>query len=147
MSLLNAAQGVVYYRSSWRSNAVLGTYCRAVHGGSADGCGCPGMRCNVGQGSAFGLSPLAVRFAYVYQHSFHSLASKCTQLFKPVDNGTKSSAKCCTTDITVAWFRTFQGNMDALYENATTVEYVTRVTPGWRTDLYAASGTLMTHAE
>ncbi len=76
------------------------------------------------------------------------LASKCTRPFKSAGNGTNATAKCCTSDITLAEFRTLRGKMDASYDNATTAhEYVTRGTPGWRTNLYATSGTLITHSE
>lgn len=78
------------------------------------------------------------------------LAEKCTQPFEPADpaTGRKASAKCCTSDITLAEFRTLRGKMDAANASATTVEAYMDETAGWRTDLYAASaGTLMTHAE
>jgi glycerophosphoryl diester phosphodiesterase len=76
------------------------------------------------------------------------LAAKCTEPFTPADPqaGKEASAKCCTSDITLAEFRTLQGKMDAFDANATTVEAYMDGTAGWRTDLYAP-GTLMTHAE
>lgn len=77
------------------------------------------------------------------------LAAKCSQGFSPADpaTGKKASAKCCTSDLTLAEFRTLHGKMDAANANATTVADYMRGTPPWRTDLYATSGTLMTHAE
>jgi glycerophosphoryl diester phosphodiesterase len=77
------------------------------------------------------------------------LAAKCSEPFSPADpaTGKKASAKCCTSDLTLAEFRTLRGKMDAFNANATTVADYMRGTPSWRTDLYAASGTLMTHAE
>ena len=77
------------------------------------------------------------------------LASKCSEGFSPADpaTGKKASAKCCTSDITLAEFRTLQGKMDAANVNATNVADYLRGTAPWRTDLYAANGTLMTHAE
>jgi len=77
------------------------------------------------------------------------LAAKCSEAFTPADpaTGRKASAKCCTSDLTLAEFRTLRGKMDAANTNATTVADYMRGTPSWRTDLYAASGTLMTHAE
>jgi glycerophosphoryl diester phosphodiesterase len=77
------------------------------------------------------------------------LAAKCTKPFTPADpaNGTKAEAMCCTSDITLAEFRTLRGKMDAANTDATTVEAYMDATPAWRTDLYAARGTLMTHAE
>jgi glycerophosphoryl diester phosphodiesterase len=77
------------------------------------------------------------------------LAAKCTQPFTPADPaaGTLASAQCCTSDITLAEFKTLCGKMDASDRNATTVEQYLRGTADWRTDLYATCGTLMTHAE
>ena len=81
------------------------------------------------------------------------LAAKCTKPFTPAQfdkNGKlirKASAKCCTSDITLAEFRTLKGKMDACNSRATTVEEYMNATPGWRTDLYSTKGTLMTHAE
>jgi len=76
------------------------------------------------------------------------LAAKCTQPFTPADPqaGTPASAKCCTSDITLAEFRRLSGKMEAANLDATTVEAYLGGTPDWRTDLYAP-GTLMTHAE
>jgi glycerophosphoryl diester phosphodiesterase len=76
-------------------------------------------------------------------------AAKCSEGFSPADpaTGKKASAKCCASDITLAEFRTLQGKMDAANVNATNVADYMRGTAPWRTDLYAANGTLMTHAE
>jgi glycerophosphoryl diester phosphodiesterase len=77
------------------------------------------------------------------------LAAKCTQPFTPADPvaGTPASARCCTSDITLAEFQTLCGKMDASDPTATTVEDYLGGTADWRTDLYATCGTLMTHAE
>lgn len=79
------------------------------------------------------------------------LAAKCTRPFTPADPTatppTAASAQCCTSDITLAEFRTLCGKMDASDPRATTVEQYMRGTADWRTDLYATCGTLMTHAE
>jgi glycerophosphoryl diester phosphodiesterase len=78
------------------------------------------------------------------------LAAKCTQPFTPADPSAKkdASAKCCTSDLTLAEFRRLKGKMDAFDKNATTPEAYMGGTPAWRTDLYVgAGGTLMTHAE
>jgi glycerophosphoryl diester phosphodiesterase len=77
------------------------------------------------------------------------LAAKCTQPFTPADPaaGTPASAQCCTSDITLAEFKTLCGKMDAFDPNATTVEEFLGGTPTFRTDLYATCGTLLTHAE
>ena len=76
------------------------------------------------------------------------LAFKCSTPFSPASNTTKAAAKCCTSDLTLAEFKTLNGKMDASYDDALTPEeYVTLGTPSWRTDLYSTIGTLMTHAE
>lgn len=54
---------------------------------------------------------------------------------------------CCTSDITVAEFKSLQGKMDAANKGATTIEEYMNATASWRTDLYSARGTLLTHAE
>jgi glycerophosphoryl diester phosphodiesterase len=76
------------------------------------------------------------------------LAAKCTEPFTPADPqaGTEASAKCCTSDITLAEFKTLEGKMDAYDPAATTDEAYMGGTAPWRTDLYSP-GTLMTHAE
>lgn len=77
------------------------------------------------------------------------LASKCSQPFSPYDpvSGTPASANCCTSDITLAEFKTLQGKMDAFNPQAKTVGEYLKGTANWRTDLYAGKGTLLTHAE
>lgn len=77
------------------------------------------------------------------------LAAKCSEPFTPADpaTGRKASAKCCTSDITMSEFKRLKGKMDASDPQATTVGAYMAATAPWRTDLYASSGTLMTHAE
>ena len=77
------------------------------------------------------------------------LAAKCSQAFSPADpaTGKKASAKCCTSDITLAEFRRLTAKMDGFNADAKTPEEYQNGTPRWRTDLYANSGTLMTHDE
>lgn len=82
------------------------------------------------------------------------LAAKCSVPFTPAvvdpvtgETITPATARCCTSDITVDEFKTLQGKMDAFNPNATTVEEFLAGTADWRTDLYAGTGTLMTHAE
>ncbi|MDJ0622529.1 MAG: glycerophosphodiester phosphodiesterase family protein [Desulfocapsaceae bacterium] len=82
------------------------------------------------------------------------LAAKCSQPFSPAefDPNTgemtkKASAKCCTSDITLQEFKQLKGKMDAANSQATTVEEYIDATASWRTDLYSAKGTLMTHRE
>jgi glycerophosphoryl diester phosphodiesterase len=77
------------------------------------------------------------------------LAAKCRKPFTPADpaSGTKASAECCTSDITLAEFKTLRGKMDASDPDATTVDAFMGGTAAWRTDLYVNPGTLVTHAE
>lgn len=76
------------------------------------------------------------------------LAPKCVRPFTPASGGTKASAECRTSEITLAEFRTLRGKMDAANKDAKTVEEYLDGTAGWRTDLYSGeTGTLMTHAE
>jgi glycerophosphoryl diester phosphodiesterase len=81
--------------------------------------------------------------------SVPALAAKCSQPFVPADpaTGKKASAKCCTSDITLAEFKTLTAKMDGFNPDATTAAEYQSGTPRWRTDLYATSGTLMTHDE
>lgn len=62
-------------------------------------------------------------------------------------SGPGSSPKCCTSDLTLAEFRTLKGKMDASNPAATTAEGYLGGTPNWRTDLYNGRGTLMTLKE
>lgn len=81
------------------------------------------------------------------------LAAKCSEGFSPAvfDKDGKriqpASAKCCTSDITLAEFKSLKGKMDAGNSDATSVEEFMNATPSWRTDLYSEVGTLMTHKE
>ncbi|MGY0216418.1 glycerophosphodiester phosphodiesterase family protein [Endozoicomonadaceae bacterium StTr2] len=76
-----------------------------------------------------------------------SLANQCSEPFTPAANGQPAAARCCTSDITLAQFKTLKGKMDAADTTATTVEGYMDGTASWRTDLYASRGTLMTHRE
>ncbi|MDY6829345.1 MAG: glycerophosphodiester phosphodiesterase family protein [Pseudomonadota bacterium] len=82
------------------------------------------------------------------------LAAKCSVPFQPAvldpDTGAviePAKARCCTSDITLAEFRTLSGKMDGADPAATTAAEYMNGTANWRTDLYANRGTLMTHAE
>ncbi|PAU78885.1 glycerophosphodiester phosphodiesterase family protein [Halomonas salipaludis] len=55
--------------------------------------------------------------------------------------------QCCTSDITLAEFRTLEGKMEGANTAATSIDGYLAGTPGWRTDLYATRGTLMSHAD
>ncbi len=77
------------------------------------------------------------------------LGAKCAIPFTPADPvaGTPATAKCCTSDITLAEFKTLCGKMDARDASATTAEEYLGGTAAWRTDLYATCGTLLSHKE
>lgn len=75
------------------------------------------------------------------------LAENCTAPFTPASGGSSASAECRASDITLAEFRTLTGKMDAANKKATNVEDYMDGTAGFRTDLYARDGKLMTHAE
>ncbi|OWV29320.1 glycerophosphodiester phosphodiesterase family protein [Halomonas campaniensis] len=55
--------------------------------------------------------------------------------------------RCCTSDITLAEFRSLQGTMEGVNTDAATLEEYLEGTPEWRTELYATRGTLMSHAD
>ena len=75
------------------------------------------------------------------------LAGKCTKPFTAATGDAPASAQCCTSDLTLAEFMTLKGKMDAANPKATTVEAYMDGTAGWRTDLHAERGTLMTHRQ
>lgn len=82
------------------------------------------------------------------------LAAKCSEPFTPaeIDPATgkvirPASAKCCTSDITLAEFKTLTGKMDASNPAATTAQAFMGGTAPWRTDLYASKGTVLSHKE
>lgn len=59
----------------------------------------------------------------------------------------RTNFSCCTSDLTLAEFRRLKGEMDAANPKATTIEEYLEGTANWRTDLYASTGTLVTHQE
>ena len=83
------------------------------------------------------------------------LAAKCSAPFTPAEYDSTgklikpASAQCCTSDITVAEFKTLRGKMDASNSRARTAAEYMGGTANFRTDLYSgpSSGTLMTHRE
>ena len=85
--------------------------------------------------------------------SVPELAKKCSVPFKPArfdrrgNRISAASARCCTSDITLAEFKTLRGKMDAANESAVSVAEYLDGTASFRTDLYATNGTLVTHAE
>ncbi len=77
------------------------------------------------------------------------LAAKCTQPFTPADptTGKQASALCCSSDITLAEFKSLCGKMDDSDPKATSVAQYLKGTPDWRTDLYASCGTVLSYKE
>src|SRR5262245_12314908 len=82
------------------------------------------------------------------------LAKKCRMPFTPAEfdpitgERTKdASARCCTSDLTFAEFKSLKGKMDSSNLNAITVEEFKQGNPSFRTELYATSGTLLSHKE
>ena len=81
------------------------------------------------------------------------LANKCSIPFTPAifdsDGGLvkQASARCCTSDISLAEFKTLTGKMDASDRRATNVSEFMGGTASFRTDLYTSRGTLLTHKQ
>ncbi|KAI1840307.1 hypothetical protein JX266_013484 [Neoarthrinium moseri] len=75
------------------------------------------------------------------------LNAKCTQPFTPAGNGTAATAKCCTSDITLAEFKSLCSKMDGFNASATTPEDFLDGTAAWRTDLYSTCGTVLSHKD
>ena len=95
-----------------------------------------------------------VRVRRVTPDAETDLADKCSVPFSPAefhpDTGERTkpaSARCCTSDITLAEFKTLCGKMDASDPNAITVKEYLGGTANYRTDLYATCGTVLSHAE
>lgn len=79
-----------------------------------------------------------------------SLAAKCSTPPKFDEKNQLSNAadiRCCTSDISLAEFKSLTGKMDAANTRATSLEEYMNATSAWRTDLYASKGTLMTLTE
>ncbi|WP_394192109.1 glycerophosphodiester phosphodiesterase family protein [Pseudoalteromonas atlantica] len=77
------------------------------------------------------------------------LANKCTTPFTPANasEGTSASAKCCTSDISVAEFLTLKGKMDTANTHALSPEeYLETALPS-NSESNIQFGTLMTHKQ
>jgi len=75
------------------------------------------------------------------------LASKCSVQPDFTSATPFANVKCCTSDITLAEFKTLRGKMDGFNPKATTVAEYMAGTPDFRTDTYSGNGILMTHKE
>lgn len=73
------------------------------------------------------------------------LANACTESFQPASGGKPASAKCCTSDITLAQFKTLRARSDSVNKEATSVtDYlVGSDRPGG--GRHAEDGTVMSH--
>lgn len=85
-----------------------------------------------------------------------SLAGKCSVPPDYSSDTPFANVQCCTSDITLAEFKTLKGKMDAGNSSAVTLEEYFNSTDNARTDLYAGesdgghdlyTGTLLSHAE
>ncbi|SDZ28771.1 glycerophosphoryl diester phosphodiesterase [Jannaschia faecimaris] len=75
------------------------------------------------------------------------LADTCVTPFSPVSGETPASAECRTSEITLAEFLTLDPKMDAAAGDATTAEAYQGGIAAYRTSLYGAGATIMTHAD
>lgn len=75
------------------------------------------------------------------------LADTCKTPFTAASGDDKATAECRTAELTLDQFKSLNGKMDAADRTATTAEDFLGGTADWRTDLYATTGTVMTHAE
>lgn len=75
------------------------------------------------------------------------LGAKCTTPFTPANGDEKAQVECRTSDITLAEYKTLNGKMDAGNSSATTIEDYMNATANFRTDLYATTGTLLSHKD
>ena len=69
------------------------------------------------------------------------LNAQCSVPWKGPDQS--PAPKCCTSDVTLAQYRTLIGKMDASAPAASTARGYLGDTASWRTDLYTGRGTLM----
>lgn len=75
------------------------------------------------------------------------LAETCVTPFTAAAGDEKATAECRTSEITLDEFRTLTPKMDAADSSATTAEAYQGGVAGFRTTLYGAGATTMTHAE
>lgn len=75
------------------------------------------------------------------------LNAKCKTPFQAAAGGKPAKAECCTSDLTVAEYRSLCAKMDGFNATATTPEDYLHGTPAWRSDLYATCAKVMTLEE
>lgn len=76
-----------------------------------------------------------------------ALANKCSVPANFSSDKPFAKVQCCTSDITLAEFKTLEAKMDAGNPNARKLQEYMNATPNWRTDLYSANATVLSHAE
>jgi len=75
------------------------------------------------------------------------LSGTCVTPFIPASGDTEATAECRTSELTLAEFQTLTPKMDSADKTATTPEEYQGGIASWRTNLFTADATLMTHAE
>ena len=75
------------------------------------------------------------------------LNAKCTKPFSPASGDKPADARCCTSDITLAEFKSLCAKMDSSSASATTPQEYQGGLEAWRTTLYATCATPMEHNE
>ena len=75
------------------------------------------------------------------------LNAKCTVPWTTPTDGGKSAPVCCTSDLTLAEFKTLEAKMDASDPTAVTAEGFLGGTADWRTDLYTGRAHVVTFRE
>lgn len=95
---------------------------------------------------------LVCRHSQCYLHNTTNilatpLAAKCSIQPDYSSDTPFASVRCCTSDLSLAEFKSLNGKMDAGNSKAKTLKEYMNSIPNWRTDLYTAKGTLMTHKE
>ena len=75
------------------------------------------------------------------------LAAKCSKPFTPASGDNPADARCCTSDITLAEFKSLCAKMDSSNASATTPQDYQGGLESWRTTLYATCATPVEHNE
>lgn len=75
------------------------------------------------------------------------LAARCSQPFVPASGDRPASARCCTSDLTLAEFKQLRGRMDSVDPQARSVEAYTAGPKAARTVAGLDSGTVLSHRE
>lgn len=75
------------------------------------------------------------------------LANRCSVPFSPSGRERNANARCCTTDLTLAEFKSLCGRMDRVNPDASSVDEYLKSPPGARSALDSRCGTLLSHDE